>query len=463
MTHKVIDRKNRIPAFIKSINDITTDESLDKDGLYGKRHKKIKEVCGNEQRYLGEGRTQQQSDNVGKRHKIASSTYVSYITDYRGAIQALNQKGLNTVKDIKNIQKKYKDTDLSSLNAEMPELRDNLIELKRKYRDTDQGLYSQLHKLRIEHHAYYSMKPKIDVTQRVKAKNADSLITKHTTQKVVSEARINQILNELDKSDHWVDLTIFIGISTGRRAVEILKTGSFTKSKKDHVFFEGQAKMKTRDNTGAFIIPTLASPKKTIKIHEKLKAILDNQVFYNKNFSDLSNDEINGATAGRLNNKIKSILDGDEFVFKDLRALYAKQAGAKYHDTEKESLAVFYSSILGHSDKDIATQLSYQGLVISTDEIELTKIEHTTDTKDYGDSDQKTLAEIEAFDKEVEVRKGLAEMRIHAFVKDALRRDPTTAITKTFLGKPKAMGGLGASRPAIKKYLNLVEIYQDNK
>ncbi len=461
MTQQTIDRKNRIPAFIKSINEITSDESLDKEGLYGKRHKKIKEVCGNEQRYLGEGRTQQQSDKVGKRHKIASSTYVTYITDYRNAIQAIDQKGLNTEKDIKSIQKKHKDTDLSLLDAEMPELRDNLISLKHKYRDIDQGLYAQLHKLRIEHHAYYSMKPKIDVTKRVKAKNADSLITKHTTQKVVNEARINQILSELDKSEHWIDLTIFIAIATGRRAIEILKTASFENSKKGHVFFKGQAKMKHRDSSGEFIIPTLATPKKVMKTHEKLKGILDNQVFYNKSFSDLSNDEINGATAGRLNNKIKSIFDGDEFVFKDLRALYAKQAGAKHHNEEKESLAVFYSSILGHSDKDIATQLSYQGLVISTNEIELTKIEHTTDDKNYGDSDQKTLTEIEAFDKEVDERKGLAEMRIHEFVKTTLRKDPGTAITKTFLGKPKAMGGLGASRPAIKKYLNMVGIYQD--
>ena len=461
MTTKTIDRKKRITDFIKAINNITSDETLDKKGLYGKRHKKIKEECDNEQRYLGEGRTQEQSDNIGKSHKIASSTYVSYLTDYRNAILDLNQKGLNTEKDIKRIQKKYKDIDLSLLNASMPKLRENLETLKKKYRDIDQGLYTQLHKLRIEHHAYYSMKPKIDVIKRVKSKNADSLITKHTAQKVVSEARINQILNELDGSQHWVDLTIFIAMASGRRAIEILKTGSFEKSKKNHVFFKGQAKTKTRDDAGSFIIPSLVSPKKLMDTHERLRSILDKEVFYDKNFNDLTNDEINGATAGRLNNKVKSIFDGDEFVFKDLRALYAKQASAKYHDPKKESLAVFYSSILGHSEKDIATQLSYQGLVVSDEEIEPAKIEHTTDEKNYGESDQKTLKHIESFDKEIEERKGLAEMRIHEFVKKTLKKDPDAVITKTFLGKPKAMGGLGASRPAIKKYLNLVGIYND--
>jgi len=461
MTAQSVDRKKRITDFIDAINNITSNEEIDKKGLYGKRHKKIKEVCDNEQRYLGEGRTKEQSDNIGKSHKLASSTYVSYLTDYRNAILDLNQKGLNTDKDINRIQKLYKDIDLSLLNANMPKLRENLEILKTKYRDTNQGLYAQLHKLRIEHHAFYSMRPKIDVVRRVKSKNADNLITKHTVQKVVNKARIDQILNELDNSDHWVDLTIFIAMASGRRAIEILKTGSFKKSKRNHVFFEGQAKTKTRDDAGSFIIPSLVSPKKLIDAHKKLKAILDKEVFCDKSLNDLTNDEINGATAGRLNNKVKAIFDGDEFVFKDLRALYAKQVSAKYHDPKKESLAVFYSSILGHSEKDIATQLSYQGLVVSDEEIELAKIEHTTDEKNYGESDQKTLKHIKSFDKEIEERKGLAEMRIHEFVKKTLRKDPDTIITKTFLGKPKAMGGLGASRPAIKKYLNLVGIYSD--
>jgi len=454
MTSPAIDRKKRITDFIKRIEDITHNSDMDKKGLYGKRHASIANECTNEQRYLGEGKTEEQA---GKKPKLASSTYVSYLTDYRNAILALNEIGLNTSKDIKRIQKSFKQYDLSLLDANMPALRVNLSELKDKYIDEDQALYSALHKLKIEPHAYYRMRPKIDVVRRVKSKNSEQLITKHTEQKVVSLARIDQMLDEMDKSEHWADLTIFIALASGRRAIEILKTGDFKKGKKNHVLFDGQAKTKGRDDIEPFIIPTLTDTKRLINAHEKLKAKLNEIYFYEKKFDDLTHEEINGGTAGRLNRKVKSLL-GDRFTFKDLRALYAKRASTIYHDDKKTSVAVFYSTILGHSDKDIATQLSYQGIVISEEKTEPAKIEFTTDEPKRDTTGQKTLKEIKAFDKAVEEGRSKAVSRIHEFVKKTLQHDKDTIITQTFLGKSKAMGGAGASRPAIKTYLELIGI-----
>lgn len=492
MTAKTIDRKKRITDFIKIIDDIAINNRkwvkkegkykiLDNGDNYGKRHKEIANECTNEIRYLGEGKTKEECDSDNTSQKIVPATFLSYLTDYRNAIQDLNHKGLNTKKDIKKIQKQYKETDLSSLNASMPELRNNLVNLKNKYRDTNQDLYVSLKKLRIESHAFYLMRGKAPVRERVNEKSKINRKYKHSNQKIVNKARIDQILNELGDSKHWIDLTIFIAMASGRRSIEILKTGSFRKSKKDCVFFEGQAKTKTRDDAGSFIIPSLVSPKKLMDTHDRLRAILDKEVFYDKGFNDLTNDEINGATAGRLNNKVKSIFDGDKFVFKDLRALYAKQASTKYHDPKKETIAVFYSSILGHAENDIATQLSYQGLVVSDEEIETSKIEYTIDEKNHGNSEYKTLKEIEAFDKTIkdlqgtpvkvpkknggyydEKKVGKAEERIHEFVKKTLQDNKDAVITQTFLGKSKAMGGLGASRPAVRIYLFITGIDQKN-
>jgi len=452
MTAQSIDRKKRIADFIERIGEITHDENMDKKNLYGKRHAAIANECINEQRYLGEGKTEEQA---GKKPKLASSTYVSYLTDYRNAIIALNEKGLNTDKDIKRIQKSFKQYDLSLLNAKMPNLRDNLSELKKEYIDKDQSLYLALHKLKIESHAYYRMRPKVDVVRRVKSKNSEQLMTKHTDQKVVSLGRIDQMLSEMDKSEHWADLAIFIALASGRRPIEILKTGGFKKGKKNHVLFDGQAKTKTRDDNPPFIIPTLIDTKRLINAHEKLKTKLDEIYFYEKKFDDLTNEEVNGGTAGRLNRIVKSLL-GDSFTFKSLRAIYAKRASTLYHDDKKTSLAVFYSTILGHSEKDIDTQLSYQGIVISDDKTEPAKIEFTTDEPKRDTTGQKTLKEIKAFDKAVEEGRSKAVSRIHEFVKKTLQHDKDAIITQTFLGKSKAMGGAGASRPAIKTYLELI-------
>jgi len=454
MTAHTIDRKKRIADFIEKIEDIANNEILDKENLYGKRHSEIANECTNEKRYLGEGKSDKQE---GKKPKLAQTTYASYLTDYRNAIKALNKKGLNTDKDISRIKKAFKKYDLSLLNAEMPKLHENLKILEDKYIDIEPSLYARIKKLRIYPHAYYLMKVNISVANSIKSKNSEQLITKHTAQKVVNRAAIKQILDEMDKSEHWADLAIFIALASGRRAIEILSNGSFKKGKKDHVLFTGQAKTKTRDDDEPFIIPLLVSHKRLIDAHNKLKTALDGISFYEKDFDSLTAEEVNGGTAGRLNRKVKSIL-GEEFTFKDLRATYAKRASEIYHDETKTSAAVFYSMILGHSERDIATQLSYQGIVLSDKEIDLQKIEFSTDEPKRDTSNQKTLEELGAFDAEIEERKSKAEMRIHAFVKKTLRYDKEAVITQSFLGKPKEKGGAGASRPAIKKYLNLVGI-----
>ena len=453
MTAKIINRHKRIESFINTLEKITNDGSI----TDAQRHKKYSQECTNEKRYLGQGCTKEQvkqEDNHVK-YKITATTYRSYLTDYRNAILDLNEKNLLADKRIDSIKKLYKKIDLSSLNAELPDLRNNLDELLRKYRDTNQNLYKKLHSLKIEHHAFYCMRPSIDVVKRVKAKSSDNLIHKHTSQKIVRRVLIEQVLSEFSQSDHWVDLSIYVALASGRRSIETLKTGEFKKSKAFHVLFDGQAKTKGRDDTGTFAIPVLSKPAILINTHRNLSTLLSKTRFYGKHFSDLTNDEINGATAGRLNRTVRKIF-GDEFTFKDLRAIYAKVASEKYHNAKNESLPVFYSKILGHSEKDIATQLSYQGILISEDKIEPTKIEHTTDEPTRDSSGQKTLKELQAFDSIIIERGGKAEIRVHEFIKETLKKSPDTIITQTFLSKPKSQGGSGCSRPAIKKYLKVV-------
>jgi len=470
MTAQVLDRKKKIADFIVLLNSITRDNKawnkktrvykvLRTDNNYKDHKSSINSLCTGEKRLLGQGMTKEMAEKYEKPYKIATSTYVSYLTDYRNAILALNEKGFDTERDILKIQKRFKNDDLSLLNADMPELRNNLSELKKEYINKDQKLYEALHKLRIEPHAYYQMKPTSDVRGRMKIKSAKQLSAKHNNQKIVSLARIEQILKEMDESEHWVDLAIFIALASGRRAIEVLKTGTFKSGKKNHVLFEGQAKTKTREDNASFIIPTLIDTSRLINAHEKLKVKLNGICLYGKKFDNLDAEEINGGTAGRLNKQVKKLL-GENFTFKDLRSIYAKRASTIYHDDKKTtSVEEFYSVILGHSKKDLSTQLSYRGIVISESKTKLEKIDFTTDQPKRNTAGQKTLKEIiKAFDEAADKEKGKAIDRIHEFVKATLQHDKDAIITQTFLGKSKAMGGCGASRPAIKKYLELIDL-----
>lgn len=453
MTTQVIDRKKRIEDFIIALNVIANTTGL----TAGQIHTKFSRECTNEKRFLGQGCTKEQGKRgAGQvRYKIASTTYKSYLTDYRNAILALNQENLLLKGRVKTIKKTYPNADLSGLDASLPELRDNHRELMKQYRDTDQGLYKKLHGLRIEHHAYYCMRPSVDVLNRVKAQSSENLIDKHTHQKILPANLVTHVLSELKHSNHWVDLTIYIALASGRRSIEVLKIGNFKKSGVSSVEFSGQAKVKAREGVESFDIPTITKTSEFFKILEVLRTKLESLSFSDKKFEFLTNDEINGAVAGRLNRAVKKIF-GDNYTFKDLRAMYAKFVSIKHHDPKAESLAVFYSKILGHSEKDIATQLSYQGIVLDANSSDLPAITFTTDENKHVLKGSFSLEHFQGFDSLVSEKGGKAVGRVHAFVKETLKQVPDSVITQTFLAKCKAQGGSGCSRPAIKKYLELV-------
>ena len=456
MTTQKIDRNKRIDDLVDSLLNISNNTNLSTKS----KHVKFSRLCLNERRFLGAGQTEKQAgqDDNPITYKIAASTYLSYLTDFRNAILSLNELNLLARNKIISIQKSYPDIDLSGLDASLPELRNNVKKiLENENVRNCASLLRKLDKLRIEHHAYYCMRPDANVLDRVHADNKDNLFSKHTSQKVVSRVRIDEVFKALVRSNHWVDLTIYAALATGRRAVEVLQVGKFDKAKRGFLSFEGQAKTKTRDTVGAFVIPCLVSVPAFLKNHDRLKVRLETKAFYGKPFKSLSNDEINGATAGRLNKAVKKLF-GDEFTFKDLRAIYAKVASVKHHQPRNKTLAAFYSEILGHDDKDIATQLSYQGIVlVDEDTSDLKPIELTTDKPKVDNSNQLSLKKLVGFDGLIEEQRGAAVKRVHEFVKSVIEKDSSIVITQSFLCRLKSKGGVaGFSRPAVKSYLKLV-------
>lgn len=147
---------------------------------------------------------------------------------------------------------------------------------------------------------------------------------------------------------------------TGRRPIEILKTGSFQIISDDWVTFTGQAKKSKSSNdleSKPFDIPVL-SDSKTI-----LEAL--NFIRSSRDFSELSNDDIHSKTSKTLNDTCKKYFAGiiPDPSPKMLRKAYGEVATHWFKPDSQEKNA-FLSDILGHETLDIATSQTYKQFYI---------------------------------------------------------------------------------------------------
>jgi hypothetical protein len=145
----------------------------------------------------------------------------------------------------------------------------------------------------------------------------------------------NQNLN-IVKSYH---IALLLGLCTGRRQIEILKTLSIFKDK-DDVLFGGIAKKINIDTKfkSKLLFINIKEAKHYLK---NLRKTL--------NLDDLTNREVNQKFSGSLNialNKyIKNFIDRD-FKFHELRKIYAEVCYIKFGGSMDKDL--FYKNILSH-------------------------------------------------------------------------------------------------------------------
>jgi len=156
--------------------------------------------------------------------------------------------------------------------------------------------------------------------------------------------------------------TVAIGLMglTGRRTVEILKTGRFETVDKNHLLFSGQAKTKGSVNAqDHYPIPVLAPPREILRAFEYLRWQLD--------FSGLENALIDQNYSKRLLSRMKvfqGIVTGNQFVkisCRSLRSLYVTSAYEVFKMSTKVAFNAYAAQVLGHShlDKDTANSYSY--------------------------------------------------------------------------------------------------------
>jgi hypothetical protein len=163
---------------------------------------------------------------------------------------------------------------------------------------------------------------------------------------------INKAVEELE-SVHFMPKVLALSALTGRRVAEIGCTAKFEFIDNNHVLFTGQLKTKNKLSELSYPIPVLYDAKVIIKALDNLRL----------NFPKYLEDPYGFSTnyAPNMRNvvkKYKPFIEGD-ITPKDLRSIYAPIAYERYCLDKREHDTLFYTKILGHSEKDIYTCLSY--------------------------------------------------------------------------------------------------------
>ena len=147
------------------------------------------------------------------------------------------------------------------------------------------------------------------------------------------------------------DLAAALGLLTGRRTVEIFKTGVLSRTDDEHVMsFSGQAKRGELAENVAYEIPVLADPKQILSAIGTLRAL--------KDCSALANREVNLRYSNSCNSAARRLL-GEGRQFHNLRSIYAVIA---HHCClpHRYSLKSFIARVLGH--QGLGTSLHYSSI-----------------------------------------------------------------------------------------------------
>ena len=442
----------RIDDFIKKIERIDRDYMPNPDSRnsrpdhFKKKRaewvKKIVHVCDNEKRFLSPDK------------KLALTSYKRELVRYRKALRERGVIDPYFYVMLDRIKEKYKDSPqqmyfLKRFRGGIDKLREEFFKFKNIGLDFSDTFYSDVVRmsLHLEHPSLTGAKMRVTIRQKNKIKQEQStaLNEKLSEVKVVDGNEMIYRANQALESNHYADICCALGLLTGRRPIEILYYGSFDREykKAGHMLFSGQAKgkMLAKDD---YSIPVLGGQQKILDAFEKLRKL--------KTFDKgVTSKGINNRTAATLNKHMELVYKRDDLKFYDLRSIYARMCFDKF-DVGKVSQGKYFARILGHGEKDVFTARSYEGFQVTWD----------VDVNDLAkkDRDKVREAELDHFDivkawrermEEVKEKvEGRAVTRIYEFVMSKLEKEETD-ITQTSLTKQ-----LGASRPAIKKFLALV-------
>ncbi len=283
-----------------------------------------------------------------KANKIALTTYTAYLGDVREAIQLeTNLKSPTLFQDMQELKKKYP-LFSKSFNAISRASAKNIKEIRKRELMVIQvsdaviadKAYGELIKTNIHHPLIALLSPTERQSSVRKAKIAENRKMRKNNAVTISYANIEYVTKQCLKSDDFYELAIGVALATGRRAIEVIHTGIFKKSRLPHdLSFCGVAKkFGLKAAQEKHIIPTLFDSEIITDAVNKLRST-ERYAGLIDDVGELSlkqqNVVINRRTAGGLNRAVRSLFNTDELVFKDTRTIAGNVAVEKIAHQER--------------------------------------------------------------------------------------------------------------------------------
>lgn len=392
----------------------------------------------NERRWLG-------IEGNGEGKKFALSTIKSYLTKYRNAVLEKLSTPDSYWPKADVLVKKNTRVDLSDIadrDASAMELLGRISTHAAKASVDNPKLYVALKKLRPAHKAWGMLKLRRHQSHKIKSDYETAVVSKVSKQLIVNRANIDDAINKVLNSDDYgrSDLLIALALSTGRRPVELLSSGSFDVIPCEVCTFKirmsGAAKATYNQPSKSVEFPVIGiDPELIPELVQKLRFMFGTD-------SETTAPEVNKLTSA-LGNKVRRVLDNNDAVLYSCRAIYAEATYIKHGENQNQN--VYKANILGHDATDLTTVNTYSHIVIADKSCNPFVKKPSKKPLEPSKRAHVPMALL-SIKKQAETIGG-AVLRIWEFAASNNVELNQSALTR--------LGGFG--RPAIKKFLTLLE------
>lgn len=164
----------------------------------------------------------------------------------------------------------------------------------------------------------------------------------------IDEDKYMRTIDILKKSSDIFDIGACIALATGRRLIEVFKSGKFKKISENRVMFYGQAKRRFEKETPAYEIYVLG-----LTADELIKNV--RKIRKGRPYDNMTNEEV-GTKVTTETNRILRIYLG--MTSEKIRSAYIELAYKKYAN-ENMSKSTFGAKLLGHCEYDIGTYATH--------------------------------------------------------------------------------------------------------
>jgi len=331
---------------------------------------------------------------IKEEDRISISTYHAYLSDIRRYLRTetklVHHDLRNTViklqkqySDHKDLLQGFLDADALTIGLVKSNALKSLLKIKS---DDASTLYQEVHAMPVNHVLVDSLvKDAMQTAQR--NSNIDKNLQKRKQHaKTISYTAVYNAIDKLLMSNSYADLAIGIALATGRRAIEVLLTGTFkSTTSKNKIMFSGQAKKGHGVEVKPYKIPTIIDAKVIINAVDTLRQnkVLNKHIAVAKEATFKStNKALNSRVAGVLNRRIKKLFDDETMVFKDTRVIAVNIAIARIFpgpEYKNMDVNVFVKQYAGHDDDEEFK--NYQHIKIGSDQGGKVEALHVQDCK----------------------------------------------------------------------------------